>query len=232
MVRDVIIPIGGAHPPESDNQCKLCKRKVPSYQLTYCPRCKKLYCKSCITEDLQEGERLICLNCARRYITPKISACKSKYMPLTLFLSRKASWKRWQKLAFSEIEGIIAADLPAISQKIEEWWTNTRSVQARAWISIGWYVEEVNLKEKTVIFTRPEVITKEKPAKLTKSSSPLSLPEYKPIKKSAPSLTRIAIANARLANISHRKSSMKKYRGKFRPKPAYEKRLWSSDEKP
>jgi hypothetical protein len=141
---------------------------------------------------------MICLKCARRYVTLKASAFKSKYIPLTLFLSIKANWKRWQKLGFSEIEGIIVADLPVAAQKIAEWWTSTCSVQAKAWISTGWRVKEVNLKEKTVIFTRPEVIRKEKPAKPTKNSSLVSLPEYKSIKKSAPSLTRIAIAQARL----------------------------------
>jgi len=69
--------------------------------------------------------------------------------------------------------------------------------------------------------------------KQTQKNIPLvKLPEYKPRKKKTPSLTRIAIAQARLENISHKKSSMKKYRGKFRPKSAYEKRLWKTDEKP
>ena len=154
MVRDVIIPIGGTNPPEPVNQCNLCKRKVPPYQLTRCPRCKKRYCKSCITEDLAERERMICLNCARRYVTPKASVFKGKYMPLTLFLSRKANWKRWQKLGFSEIEGIIATDLPAVAYQIAVWWISTFSVQSKALISIGWRIKEVNLKEKTVVFTR------------------------------------------------------------------------------
>ena len=230
-MRDLIIPIGGNRPPEPDNQCNLCKRKVPPYQLTHCPRCKKLYCRSCIIEDFRESERLICLNCAKRYVTPRVPVFKSKYTPLTLFLSRKAHRKRWQKLAFSEIEGLISADLPASACKSAEWWTNTDSVQSKAWISIGWRIKEVNLKEKIVIFTRSEII-KEKAVKTKKCGSFVSLPEYKPIKKKAPSFTRIAIAQARLENISQRKSLMKKYRGKFRPKSAYEKRLWSSNEKP
>jgi hypothetical protein len=147
-------------------------------------------------------------------------------------LSKKAQWKRWQKLAFSEIEGIIGADLPASAQKTETWWTTKGSVQAQAWTSVGWSIKGVNLKEKTVIFTRPELAKKEKQATKKKADSVVKLPEYKPRKRKQPSLTKIAIAQARLTNISHRKAQMKKYRGKFRPKSAYEKRLWSSDEKP
>jgi len=93
-------------------------------------------------------------------------------------------------------------------------------------------MKEVNLKEKTVIFTRPEVLTPEKEHKPKKTSPLVNLPEYKPRKKKTPSLTRIAIAQARLQNISRRKASIRKYRGKFRPKTAYEKRLWKTDEKP
>jgi hypothetical protein len=76
------------------------------------------------------------------------------------------------------------------------------------------------------------VLTTEKEDKPKKSSPFVSLPEYKPRKKKTPSLTRIAIAQARLQNISHKKSAPKKHRGKFRPKSAYEKRLWKTDEKP
>jgi len=231
-VRDIIIPIGGTRPPEPNNQCSLCKRTVPPSQLTRCPRCKRLFCRSCITEDLRDGEYLICLNCARRYVAPKASAFKSKYTPLTLYLSRKAKWTRWIKLQFSQIEGIIGNNLPESAHKNPEWWTNKNSVHAKAWLSIGWNIKEVNLKEKTVIFTRPEILTPKKEHKPKRTSPLVSLPEYKPRKKKTPSLTRIAIAQARLKNISRRKAYIRKYRGKFRPKSAYEKRLWKPDEKP
>ena len=230
-MRDAIIPIGGTRPPPPENQCNLCKRTVPPPQLTRCPRCKKLCCKSCITEDLREGEHLICLNCARRYVAPK-PAFKGKYTSITLYLSNKAKWTRWVRLQFSQIEGILGNDLPASAHKNPEWWTNRNSVHAKAWQSIGWSIKEVNLKEKTVTFTRPNVLTPEKESKPKKTSSLVKLPAYKPRKKKPPSLTRIAIAQARLQNVSRRKASMKKHRGKFRPKSAYEKRLWKTDEKP
>jgi len=164
-------------------------------------------------------------------VTPK-PAFKGKYTPLTLYLSRKAKWTRWVKLQFSQIEGIIGNDLPASAHKNPEWWTNKNSVHARAWQSIGWNIKEVNLEEKTVILIRPEILTPKKEPKPKKTSPLVNLPEYKPRRKKTPSLTRIAIAQARLQNISRRKASIRKYRGKFRPKSAYEKRLWKTDEKP
>jgi hypothetical protein len=204
---------------------------MPPSQLTRCPRCKQLFCRSCITEDLREGEYLVCLNCARRHVAPK-PAFKGKYTPLTLYLSRKAEWTRWVKLQFSQIEGIIDNDLPESAHQNPEWWKNKNSSQAKAWLSIGWNIKEVNLKEKTVIFSRPEMLTPKKESKRKKISPLVNLPEYKPRRKKTPSLTRIAIAQARIQNISRRKSSIRKYRGKFRPKSAYEKRLWKTDEKP
>lgn len=229
-MKDTIIPIGGIRPPDPDNKCSLCKRTFQPSKLIRCPRCKKLYCQSCITEDLREGEYLICLNCARSIVSPRASAFKGKYTMLTLLLSRKARYKTWLKLQFPQIEGIIGQDLPASAQKTVEWWTKTASSQAKAWNSIGWNIKEVNLKEKTVTFTRPEVVKQEKETK--KPSPNLVLPRYKPRKTKTPSLTRIAIAQARLQNISNKKAAPKKYRGKPRSRPAYEKRLWDYKEKP
>jgi hypothetical protein len=230
-VRDVIYPIGGPRPPSPEDECSLCKRTVTPSKLVCCLRCKRLFCRSCVTEDLVEGKYLVCLNCAKRYVSPK-GTFKSKYTPLTLYLSRKANWTRWVRLPFSRVEGIIGKDLPASARQITEWWTNTSSSHAKAWLNIGWDVKEVNSEEGTVTFTRPEVLAPKKQTRRKRTSALVSLPEYKPRKTKMPSLTRIAIAQARLQNISRRKASIRKYRGKFRPKSAYEKRLWKSDEKP
>jgi len=230
-VRDVIYPIGGTRPPEPDDQCSLCKRKVPPSKLTRCSRCKKLFCTSCITESLVDGEYLVCLNCARRHVAPK-PVFKGKYTPLTLYLSRKTQWTSWVRLQFSRIEGIIGKDLPESAHRNAEWWIGKNSVHAKSWRSIGWEVKEVDMQKKIVTFVRPAAQPAEKKQTAKKSYVPVKLPEYKPRKKKTPSLTRIAIAQARLQNISRRKASLRKYRGKFRPKPAYEKRLWKTDEKP
>jgi hypothetical protein len=229
-VRDVIYPIGGPR-PTSEDKCNLCKRTIAPSKLIHCLRCKRLFCKSCIVEDIVEGKYLVCLNCARRFASPK-EKFKGKYTPLTLYLSRKANWTRWVKLAFSRVEGIIGGDLPTSAHQTNEWWTNTNSSYAKAWLNIGWGVKEVDLEEGTVTFTRPEVLAPKKQTRRKRKSALVSLPEYKPRRTKTPSLTRITIAQARLQNISRRKASIRKYRGKFRPKSAYEKRLWKPDEKP
>jgi hypothetical protein len=147
-------------------------------------------------------------------------------------LTKKAKWKKWLKLEFSQIEGLLGKDLPGMAYKSDKWWTNRNSVHYYSWDNIGWKIKEVNIKEKTIIFIRPDFLRTKKEKKPKKKVAFAKLPEYKPRKKKIPSLTRIAIAQANLQNISHRKSSMRKYRGKFRPKSAYEKRLWKADEKP
>jgi hypothetical protein len=232
-VRDIIYPIGGSHPPSSEEKCGICKRTLAPSKLMRCFRCKRLFCKSCATEDLVEGKYLVCLNCARKYVSPK-GKFRGKYTPLTMYLSRKAKWTSWVKLHFSRIEGIIGKDLPESARQTSEWWKSTTSTQGKAWLNIGWNVEEVNLKEGIITFTRPEdaTPTPEKQPKRKRTTIPISLPEYKPKKTKKPSLTRIAMAQARLQNISRKKSSIRKYRGKFKPKSAYEKRLWKTDEKP
>ena len=146
-MRDVIYPIGGPRPPSSKEKCSLCKRTISYSKLMRCFRCKRLFCKSCVTEDLVEGKYLVCLNCARRFVSPK-GTFKGKYVPLTLYLSRKANWTRWVKLQFSRIEGIIGKDLPASAHRTSEWWKSTNSSHGKAWSSIGWEIKEVNLEEE------------------------------------------------------------------------------------
>jgi hypothetical protein len=231
-MRTVFYPIDGPRHPSSKEECSLCGRVMPYYSLKRCFRCKRLFCKSCITEDLVESKYLICLNCARRYVSPQ-GAFRGKYTALTFYLSRKAQWTRWVKLQFSRIEGIISDNLPVSAIQNTKWWSNTKSTsQSKAWLSVGWKVKEVDLKEKTVIFTRPEVLKSEKKRKRKRLSSKVVLPEYRPRKVKTPSFTRIAKAQARLKNVARQKASMRRYRGKFKPKSAHEKRLYKPDEKP
>jgi len=231
-MRTVFYPLGGSHPPGSKEECNLCGRVMPYYALSRCFRCKRLFCKSCITEDLAESRYLICLNCARRSVSPQ-GTFRGKYTPLTLFLSRKAQWTSWVKLQFSRIEGIIGDDLPASATQNNEWWNNTKTTsQGKAWLSVGWKVKKADLKEGTVIFTRSDMSKPEKKPRRKRLSSKVLLPEYKPQTVKKPSLTRIAKAQARLQNIARRKTSMRQYRGKFKPKSAHEKRLYKPEEKP
>ncbi len=226
------MPLGGPRPPSSKEECSLCGRVVPYYSLRRCFRCNRLFCKSCITEDLVERRYLVCLNCARRYVSPH-GGFRGKYTALTFYLSRKAQWTRWVKLQFSQIEGIIGNNLPVSAIQNTGWWNNTKSSsQGKAWLNVGWKVKEVNLKEGTVIFTLPDVLKPEKKRRRKRLSPKVVLPEYKPRKVKTPSLSRIAKAQARLQNVARQKASMRRYRGKFKPKSAHEKRLYKPDEKP
>ena len=53
-----------------------------------------------------------------------------------------------------------------------------------------------------------------------------------PLIKPRLSKTKISVIQARMKNVERRKSSMRKHKGKFKPKPAPEKRLWKPDAKP
>jgi len=231
-MESVFYPLGGPAPPRSREECSLCGRVMPYYSLRRCLRCKRLFCKSCLTEDFVRREYPICLNCASKLVSSQ-RAFIGKYTPLTFYLSRKAQWTSWVKLEFSRLEGIIGDNLPVPAIKNADWWKNTKGTpQASAWLSVGWQVKEVDLKERTVIFTRPEVVRPERKRGRKKHTRKVVLPEYKPRKVKKPSLTRIAKAQARLQNITRRKASMKHYRGKFKPRSAYEKRLYRPEEQP
>jgi hypothetical protein len=92
-------------------------------------------------------------------------------------------------------------------------------------------VQNVDLDNGTAIFTRPDVI-KAKRKSRRKNLTKTSLPEFEPRKIKVPSKTRIAKAQARLRNVARKNSSARQYRGKFKPKPAYEKRLYKLEVKP
>ena len=232
-MRAVFYPLGGPRPPSSKEECSLCGRVMPYYALRRCLRCRRLLCRSCLIEDFVRGEYPVCLNCARKLASPQ-KAFTGKYTPLTFYLSPKAQWTSWVRLEFSRLEGIIGDNLPVSAIKTKDWWKNSKSTpQAKAWLSVGWKVKDVNLKERTVIFTRPELV-KPRKKRRRKKRSPIAapLPEYEPRIAKKPSLTRIAKAQARLQNLSRRKASMRRYRGKFKPRSAFEKRLYKSYEKP
>jgi len=53
-----------------------------------------------------------------------------------------------------------------------------------------------------------------------------------PQRRRRPSKTRISRAMARLRNMEREKASMRQYRGRFKPKPALEKKLYKPDVKP
>jgi hypothetical protein len=139
-------------------------------------------------------------------------------------------------LSFAEIEGIIGDNLPFGALRNKEWWTNTfHSSQGQAWLTVGWKVQGVDLTKRVVTFVRDAEIElkpkRRRRKRKTKEETVFELPP-KPKRRLAPSKTKIAIVQARLKNIERRKAAMKRYKGKFKPQSAQEKRLFKPEAKP
>jgi len=128
--------------------CSLCERTFSHYSLRRCYRCRRLYCRDCITYT-RDGN-IICLNCARRLVSPKIRG--SKYSPLSRYLARKARYADHVTLPFAKIEEIIDDSLPFSATHYRHWWSTRSSPQAQAWLDVKWKVHDVNLEHKTVTF--------------------------------------------------------------------------------
>lgn len=215
----------------SKDGCALCGRIFLYYALRRCRRCRRWYCKDCITFD--EENEVICLNCARRAVLPRRFG--TKYSPLSRYLLRRTKYKKQVTLNFAEIEGIIGDNLPFGALRNKEWWTNTfHSSQGQAWLTVGWKVQSVDLTKRMVTFVRDgevELEPRRRRKRKTKKETVFEL-QPKPKRRLTPSKTKIAMAQARLKNIERRKTAMKRYKGKFKPQPAQEKRLFKPEAKP
>jgi len=208
------------------DECALCGRVVSSSYLNRCSRCGKLYCFHCSTRT-QDGYT-ICLNCARREVSPR--RLGTKYSSLSRYLLRRGMFTGRVVLPIGEIEGIIGDNLPINASRDAEWWSNIKS---RPWATVGWNVEKVDLENHTVTFVRfaePPVRQRKKEKKQTEFfKRPLRFP--RPKRAMLPSKTKISRVQARVKNIE-RQRLMSQQRGKLRSKSAYEKRLFKPDAKP
>jgi hypothetical protein len=217
-----------------EEDCSLCDVTYPYYSLYRCHRCGRLYCRNCFLYD--EKGKVICLRCARRRVFPK--APRSKYTYLSVYLARRAKYGSQVTLPFSKIEEVIGNRLPFSAYHYKHWWGNTRNRSpSEAWLTVGWKVKNVDLERKMVTFTKdkPTVLTGPKKRRRRKPVSEAFKAlarKRRPRKPLGPSKTKVARAQARLKNIDRRKSSTKVYNGKFKPKGAYEKRLYRPEEKP
>ncbi len=183
--------------------------------------------------DVSTGDptRLLCLNCARRTVSPRSF---SKYGGLTNYLKFRGSFTSSVRLSFARLDGVIGDNLPMEAYKSEHWWSNLPStVHGKAWLDAGWNVEEVNLKEGYVVFRKVrDVPTKGFRRKSLKIEKPFTPVRVRLPKKREPSKTKAAKLYARIKNLERRKTSIPTYRGSFKPRPKYEKRLFKTDEKP
>jgi len=220
-------------------ECSLCGEIFSYYHLRRCHRCGKLYCRNCIIFSWNKNVLRnvpICLNCARRFVSAR--RLGTKYSPLSEYLARRARYTDSATLTFAKIESIIGGNIPSSASLDTHWWNNASSrAQAQAWLDVGWRVHEVNLNDRTVAFRKVASPEKEKGKKRRKRASALAGKPFRPPKpptfrRRRPSKTRIAKAWARLKNVERRKLSMRRYRGKFKPQPAFEKRLYKPETKP
>ncbi|MFQ6087038.1 MAG: hypothetical protein ACE5OV_03350 [Candidatus Bathyarchaeia archaeon] len=138
-------------------------------------------------------------------------------------------------LSFAEVEGIIGDNLPFGALRTKGWWTNTsRTSQGQAWLNVGWKVQEVDLDKRTVTLARvadAETKPRKRRKRRKKSTHVFKLPAKHKLRRS-PSKTKVAKIQARLKNVERRKSSIRRYKGKFKPQPAQEKRLFKPEAKP
>jgi len=187
-----------------------------------------------IADFTSEDRNLICLNCARRIVSPEKTV--TKYTPLNGYLIRRAEYADQVTLSFARIEGIIGDNLPLGAVQNRSWWSNTESsVQGQAWMNASWRVEEVNLQERIVTFKNAKGKAREtgkKAGRTRKDIKPFIPPPVRTRIRRKPSKTRISLIQAKFKNVERQRSSIRSYRGKFKPKPAHEKRLYKPEAKP
>ncbi len=216
------------------DECAICGRVLSLYSLNRCSRCKKLYCRSCMTTNLWNEQRdLLCLNCARRIVSPKFHG--SKYSPLRDYLWRRGKITTEVSLSFLEIEEIINGNLPLNALHNEQWWSNTDSTtQGYSWTNAGWRVQNVDLNKKTVTYRKLKKLELEKtPRRKTRTKSqqkPFAPVPVRPRRVKRPSKTRIAKTIARARNIERRKTAYRKI--KLKPKSPYEKKTYKQGARP
>jgi len=171
---------------------------------------------------------MVCLKCARKAVSPKKPP--NKYAPLTNYLVNLSKYTNYASLTFSKIEGLIGDSLPESAYQKADWWKNTdNTTQGHAWMLAGWRVKEVRLEEKRAIFIKEEPSQKRKRRKrqVKKPFTPAPVKRVKPRKLSKTKVSKII---ARVKNVQRLRAEG--LRGRFKPKPAHEKRLFKPEAKP
>ncbi|MEM3715565.1 MAG: hypothetical protein QW341_01165 [Candidatus Bathyarchaeia archaeon] len=183
-----------------NNVCALCGENYPRSVLYSCHICGMTYCGNCL---LLEGGKIICLRCAVKKVSPKVS--RNKYMELSIFLAKKARFLSELTLSFSEIEEIIGDRLPDSAYEQKGWWSNLRGrLPSEAWLTVGWMVKEVDLEKRVVSFVREKLPTpaKDRIDERSNSFKTLALKARFRLRKPGKiSKTKIAMLQARLKNI-------------------------------
>jgi hypothetical protein len=179
--------------------------------------------------DVSTGDptRLLCLNCARRTVARRKV---DKFVGLGGYLKFRGAFTKVVKLGFVRVDGIIGDNLPMEAYKSEAWWSNdSNSAHARGWLDAGWRVREVNLKEGFVVFEKFKDVPLKGKGKGVKK--PFAPARVRFPRKRQPSKTRVSKLYARIKNVERRNSALPRYRGSFKPKSGFEKKLFKEKDK-
>jgi hypothetical protein len=189
------------------DECGICGRVMRTTYMRQCQRCKKLFCRDCMTPDVATGDpnAMLCLHCARRIVSPRTV---TKYAGLEGHLKFRAAFTSIVKLSFARIDGLIGSNLPMSAYRDPAWWSNaSSSLHAKAWLNAGWEVQEVNLKEGTVVFKKVRNIAFKKPkSKKLEITQPFTpVPVHRP-KSKIPSNTKVSKLYARIKNLERQRA--------------------------
>ncbi len=184
--------------------------------------------------DVSTGDctKMFCLNCARRIVSPR---SVGKYDGLKRYLRFRAAFTSVVKLSFAKMDGIISDNLPMSAFRNEKWWNKSSGVHVKAWLDVGWRMQEVNLDEGYVVFRKVKNVhtgSRRKKRSREKVKKPFTPAPYRIPRVRKTSKTKAAKLYARLKNLERKRASITKYRGSFKPKPAQEKRMYKPEEKP
>ena len=216
------------------DECGICGRVMRTTYMRQCQRCKKMFCRDCMTPDVATGDpnAMLCLHCARRIVSPRTI---SKWAGLEGHLKFRAAFTNKVKLTFARIDGLIGSNLPMAAYRDAAWWSNaSSSIHARAWLDAGWEVQEVNLKEGHVVFKKVRSVpfkrSQQKKLEITQPFTPV--PVHRP-KSKIPSKTKVSKLYARIKNLERQRAMPRQpLRGLKFKSSQYQKRLYKNDEKP
>ena len=216
------------------DECGICGRVLKAYRLRKCERCKKLFCRDCMVEDVATGDptHLLCLNCASRVVSPRPS---SKYGGLGNHLKFRGAFTKLVRLSFARIDGLIGSNLPMSAFRDEVWWSNSPSTaHAKAWLDAGWEVQEVNFKEGWVTFKKVRSLPRAPRKKKLEITQPFTPVPVRPLRSKVPSKTKVSKLYARIKNLERQRAQPRQPIRGLKPKSSYQyqRRLYDGKEKP
>jgi hypothetical protein len=118
----------------------------------------------------------------------------------------------------------------------ESWWSNSpSSAHAKGWLEAGWETQEVNLKDGYVVFKKVRELPRvrgrgrKRSAEITQPFTPVPV---RPLRSKIPSKTKASKLYARILNLERQRNAARGQVKGFKPKSAYQKRLFKPNEKP